>query len=199
MQSDLGNIILKGGTEVTIKVNNSHKALGVPVYTRYGITNDGKDVLDMVLDLSKGATRMLIEMKAKIDIKTNMVTLNKPASEGARVTTTTEVNELIRANIVRRVPTQKLKNTNGYTLVVPRRTFMINPSLLIPRTNEDFALARYYWEQLGSIKKEEGGNDESVCGQGSENRESSEGAIRNNVKSDSCNEAGDVQESPDNI
>lgn len=185
------NIILKGGDEVTIKVNNKHKFLGVPMYTRYGITNEGKDVLDLVLDLSKGAARMLTELKGKRNTETNMVILEKQDTESERVMMTQALNELIRAGIIRKIPTQKLKNINGFPLVTPKRTFMISPLLLIPRTNEDFALARYYWEQLNPIKNT-GVIDESVRGERDEDPENSGGRLPDNVESPSCHETGDV-------
>jgi hypothetical protein len=142
------NISIEANDEVSITTRKKYRSSNMPHYVRYGITEDNEDIADVLAKVSKPAHIMFVHLKRIRDAETNMATLPKGQNISETNAQNTALRELEHVGLIKRVGTKQLKTSSLDTIQVPKRTFLINPRLLIPRSNEDFEVVYYYWQQL---------------------------------------------------
>lgn len=142
------NFNISSNEEVSVKRKKVYRNFEMPNYLRVGIMDNKKDILDVLGEVSKAAYRIYLTMKDTRDTRSNIVSV-APGSTPTEVNVQTKaLRELERIGLVRRIKTTQLRSRTGLSIKVPKRTFILNPKYLFPKSNEDFDLAIFYWNQL---------------------------------------------------
>lgn len=141
-----------GVSEIITTHKRKYRSYGMPNYIRVGLTENGDTYTDLLLRCSKGAFGLFAEVMKIRNTENNMVTLREPGSKSMQVTRSNSLRELEGIGLIRKVGVRSLKTPEGYIVGVPKRTYIINPCLLLPRTNDGFAEALAYWKQLDEVR-----------------------------------------------
>lgn len=141
------NISIENHEDIIISRKKRYRSHNMPNYSRIGQLDTG-DLVDILAKLSKGAITLFVHLKHKRDDINNLVTLPATQSSSENTLQNKSLRELQKYDLIRRVGVKQLKGHAEYILNVPKRTFMINPLYLFPRSNDDFDLAYNYWDQL---------------------------------------------------
>lgn len=120
----------------------------MPQYTRIGISDDNEDLLDILAKVSKNSFSMFTLLKKERNPHTNMTTLQKCETPSETNAQNLALRELEAVNLIHRVGARSLRDQRNKVVQVAKRTFLINPLYLFPRTNEDFEIVFNYWNQL---------------------------------------------------
>ena len=140
------NVKVEAGESIEIR-RSSYRNYELPMYVRNGIV-DGKTIIDLLHEQPKPVFDMYMVLYSKRDKTTNIATLDKAVSRNAGMQQQVSVRALLKADIIRKVGKGVLIGVEGFPLLVPKRTYIVNPLLLVPVKNDDFTIALRYWRQL---------------------------------------------------
>jgi hypothetical protein len=146
------NLSIELDEEVSITTKKKYRSINMPQYVRYGVNEFEEDIVDILSKVSKPAHTMFVELKKTRDANSNLVTLVSPKSASKTNAQNSALKELSEVGLIARVGTKQLRTTDNEILQVPRRTFLINPQFLIPRSNDSFEVVYDYWLQLNGGK-----------------------------------------------
>jgi len=149
-ESHRNKYIIENNEEVVLTTRKIYRVEGMPHYRRIGIMSDkeGTDVLDLLGQVSKSAFNMYIHLKRLRNEENNITTLPPTENHSDTVAQNRSLRELEKVGLIKKVKRNQLRNEELLEVTVPKRTYIINPIHIFPRTNEGFSLARHYWNQL---------------------------------------------------
>lgn len=140
---------IQDNEEVTLARKKVYRNKDMPNYLRIGIMTAEVDVIDKIIDASKGAQQLFKKLKLFRNPGNNMATLGKPKNKSEAVNRTKAFKELETLGLVKRVKVMQLRDSQNHIVEVPLSTYLINPCMLFPKTNEDFDQVMSYWNQIG--------------------------------------------------
>lgn len=144
----------QNNTEVIVStVNKDYRNPRMPYYTRYGIDSETQtDIVELMYQMSASAEKYFVMLKRARNPETNIATLWDIEQDKDVSGMNKALKELENLEVIRRLKvTKPLHNLDGTTRKVPKRSFLINPTILIPKRNEDFDTAINYWDQTENM------------------------------------------------
>ena len=145
------NISIENYEDVIISRKKRYRSDDMPNYARIGLMN-GKDLVDVLATLPKGSISMFAWLKQLRNTQNNLVTLSPAKNSSESTLQNKSLRELQNTSLIRKVGVNQLRDKNNLVVQVPKRTYIVNPMYLFPKTNEDFELAYFYWNQLENTK-----------------------------------------------
>jgi hypothetical protein len=139
-----GNITISLGPNESVSIQKPRRDLRMSNYVRYGVNDKGEDLFDVMVNASLGSIRLFHDMKKMRDQESNLVVLPKLESTSQVNHRNSYIRELEGLGLIKRVGCNSIPGKK-----YPVRTILINPVLLIPRSNEGFSMSMDMWEILG--------------------------------------------------
>ncbi len=143
------DISINEGEEVTLQRKKNYRSPNMPAYVRIGIDKNKDNVLDLLAKCSSHAVGIYSTLCKGREPSTNISTLMPTKSDSEKVCQSRALRELEKVALIKRIKvTKPLVSPDNVLLTFPKRTFIINPNYLFPKTNEDFENVLYYWRQV---------------------------------------------------